>query len=87
MSKQGEVSVGSKPLGDYIVSAAILFNQGYRKVLIRGRGNNIFKAVALYNALKDRMGEALRLIDVRIGSNEVRGRIVSYIEILVERAY
>ncbi len=87
MNERGELSVGSKPLGDYIVSAAILFNQGYKQVLIKGRGSNISKAVALYNALKERMGDALKLVNVRIGSNEVRGKIVSYIEILVERAY
>jgi len=87
MSECGEISVGNRPLGDYIVSAAILFNQGYRQVLIRGRGNNISKAVALYNALKERMGDALKLVDVRIGSNEIRGRIVSFIEILIERVY
>lgn len=87
MINEGKVSVGNKPLGDYLVSAAILFNQGIKRVVLRGRGENISKTVALYNALKDRMGDAIRLIDVKIGSEEIKGKIVSYIEIKVERVY
>ncbi len=82
-----EIRVGGKPLDDYLVSVAILFNQGKDRVILKGRGNNISKAVALYNALKNRMGEALELVDVRIGSEDLRGKIVSYIEIEVRRAY
>jgi len=52
-----------------------------------GRGGNISKTVALYNTLKDRMGDAIKLRDVRIGSEEVKGKIISYIEIEVERTY
>ena len=87
MIDEGRVSVGNKPLGDYLVSAAILFNQGIKRVTLRGRGENISKTVALYNALKDRMGDAIKLIDVKIGSEEIKGKIVSYIEIKIERIY
>ncbi len=87
MITEGKIKVGSKPLEDYLVSAAILFNQGVSKLTIKGWGNSISKTVALYNALKERMGEAIKLRDVRIGSEEVKGKLVSYIEILVERAY
>ena len=84
---EGKISVGNKPLGDYLVSTAILFNQGIRKVTLRGRGENISKTVSLYNALKDRMGDAIRLKDVRIGSEEIKGKIISFIEIDIERIY
>jgi len=84
---EGKVRVGNKPLSDYLISAALLFNQGVNKVVLVGRGNNISKAVALYNTLKDRMGEAIKLRDVRIGSEEIKGKVVSYIEIEVERIY
>ncbi len=87
MIDKGKVRVGNKPLNDYLISAALLFNQGASKVVLVGKGNNISKAVALYNTLKDRMGEAIKLRDVRIGSEEVKGKIVSFIEIEVERNY
>ena len=64
-----------------------MFNQGVNKIILMGRGGNISKTVALYNTLKDRMGDAIKLRDVRIGSEEVKGKIISYIEIEVERTY
>jgi len=87
MFSEGEVRVGNKPIEDYLVSAAILFNQGTSKVKLKGKGNNISKAVALYNALKERMGDAVKLKEVKIGSEESKGKIISYIEIILERAY
>jgi len=84
---EGRISVGNKPLSEYLVSTAILFNQGIRKVTLRGRGENISKTVSLYNALKARMGDAIELRDVRIGSEEVRGKLISFIEIDLERIY
>ena len=87
MINEGRVRIGNKSMNDYLISAALLFNQGINKVVLVGRGNNISKAVALYNTLKDRMGEAIRLKDVRIGSEEVKGKIISFIEIEVERIH
>ncbi|MCD6323663.1 MAG: DNA-binding protein [Desulfurococcales archaeon] len=87
MIDKGKIKVGSKPLDDYLVSAAVMFNQGISKLTIKGWGDSISKAVALYNALKDRMGDAIELKDVRIGSEEIKGRLISYIEIDVERIY
>ncbi|RLG82434.1 MAG: DNA-binding protein [Thermoprotei archaeon] len=85
MSEESKITIGNKPLIDYIVSLAILFNQGIRRIIIRGSGDKISKAIAVYNALKERMGDAVKLNDVRIGSENRRGRMVSYIEIVVEK--
>ncbi len=84
-SEVGKVTVGRRPIADYIVSIALLFNQGMKKVLIRGRGENISKAVNLYNAVIDRMGDSVRLVNVSIGSENREGKVISYIEILIER--
>ncbi|OYT49841.1 MAG: DNA-binding protein [Desulfurococcales archaeon ex4484_204] len=85
MGEESKITIGNKPLIDYIVSLAILFNQGIRRIIIRGSGDKISKAIAVYNALKERMGDAVKLNDVRIGSENRRGRMVSYIEIVVEK--
>lgn len=83
--EESKITIGNKPILDYIVSIAILFNQGVRRVVIKGKGDNISKAVAVYNAIKERMGDAVKLNDVRIGSEDRRGRLTSFIEIVIER--
>jgi len=83
--EESRITVGNKPVIDYIVSIAILLNQGIKRIIIRGRGPNISKAVAVYNAVKDRMGDAIKLSDVRIGSEDRRGKLISFIEIVIER--
>ncbi len=86
-SEESRITIGNKPILDYIVSIAILFNQGIRRIVIKGRGDNISKAVAVYNAIKERMGDSVKLSDVRIGSEDRRGKLVSFIEIVIERAF
>jgi len=83
--EESRITVGKKPILDYIVSIAILFNQGVRRIVIRGKGDNISKDVAVYNAIKERMGDAVKLNDVRIGSENRKGKLTSFIEIVIER--
>lgn len=85
-SEEGTVSVGSRPLSDYVLSIIILFNQGVKKVVLKGKGGNISKAVAVYNAVKDRLGDSIRLEDIEIGSEYYDNRKrVSYIKISISK--
>ncbi len=84
-AEESKITVGNKPVLDYIVSIAILFNQGVKRIIIRGRGDNISKAIAVYNAVKERMGDAVKLSNVRIGSEDRKGKLTSFIEIIIER--
>ncbi|MCX8184349.1 MAG: DNA-binding protein [Sulfolobales archaeon] len=80
-----KVSVGRRSINDYMTSIAIIFNQGVRSVVIRGCGDNIHRAVALYNVLKLKLGDSIKLVNVKIGSEKRGSRYVPYIEIEVER--
>ncbi len=80
------VLIGKKPIDNYVLSAIVLFNQGEDEVVIKARGDNISKAVDVYNALKDRLGDGVELVDVEIGSEHSRGRLVSFIKIRIKRS-
>ncbi|MCS7108163.1 MAG: DNA-binding protein [Sulfolobales archaeon] len=85
-SEEGVVSVGSRPLSDYVLSIIILLNQGVKKVVLKGKGGNINKAIAVYNAVKDRLGDSVKLEGVEIGSEYYSNRKrVSYIKISLTR--
>lgn len=84
-TKSYKVSVGRRAISDYMASIAIIFNQGVKSVVIRGCGDNIHRAVNLYNALKSRLGDSIKLANVKIGSEKRGFKYVPYIEIEVER--
>ncbi len=67
------VVVRDRPVSDYVLDIIVRFNSGADEIELVGRGNYISKAVAVYNALRDRLEETLKLLEVEIGSEE-RGR-------------
>jgi DNA-binding protein len=79
------IDVGKKPLDEYVFEAIVSFREGINELVIKGRGLSISKAVDLYWRLKDRLGESIELVDVKIGSERFKGRMKSYIEIHVRR--
>ncbi len=90
MSSEGRtiahtVVVGSRPLRSYLLDIIVSFNNGIDLVEIRGRGKNIYRAVTLYNMLKNRLGDNVKLERVEIGSTSEKGRRVSFIKIIVKR--
>ncbi|PUA32405.1 MAG: hypothetical protein B7O98_07050 [Zestosphaera tikiterensis] len=87
LSEQRRVTVGNKPLSNYIALVSTFLSQGVKEVVIRGKGENISKAVDLYNILHRRLGDYLKLTNVSIGTERVGGRAVSYIEITLQRTY
>lgn len=50
-------------------------------LVLKGRGDYIPKAIDVYNEVKKRLGNALILENVSIGSEKAGRRILSYIEI------
>lgn len=52
-------------------------------VVIKGRGDLIEKAIDVYNEVKAKLGETVKLISVNIGSERVGRRILPFIEIKI----
>ena len=84
-SEPNVIVVGKKPVNDYVLSAILLLNEGHDEVVIRGQGNNINKAVEVYNALRHRLGDSIELVSVNIDSFEKGRRLVPFIEIRIRR--
>ncbi len=83
--EENVIIIGKKPVIDYVLTAILLFNEGYDEVVIKGQGNNVSKAVDVYNALKNRMQDGVELISVNIDSKERGRRLIPIIEIRVKR--
>lgn len=81
------IDIGKRPIDDYVFEAIISFQEGVNDIILRGRGDFISRAVDVYWALKDRLGNSIELIDVEIGSEKIRGRLRSYIAIKIRRKY
>lgn len=80
-----EIVVGKKSINNYLIDIAVVFQEGVSAIVIKGYGRYISKAVDLYNALTDKMRDAVKLDSVAIGSEPVAGRLKSYIAIKVAR--
>ncbi len=86
MSSRGNVIIVSrKKVSDYVLSAILLFNQGHDVIVLRARGDAISKAVDVYNALKARLEDSIKLESVSIDSEESGRRLVPVIEIKIKR--
>lgn len=82
-----EINVGQKPLEEYLLEAVTAYQSGIEKLVIKGRGFNICKAVDLFNNLIERLGEdAFKVESVEIGTERVRekGRTVPRSYILIK---
>ena len=87
MNVEESIVVGRKPVIDYVLSAVVLFNQGADRIVVKGRGEEISKAVDVVNSILERIGDTVRVKDVKIGSSNVKGRLTSFIEIVLERIF
>lgn len=79
-----KLNVGNRPMETYILLFNNYVSQGVKKVVICGRGDNIVRAVDLYNLINKRLGSLVRLSRVNIGTMEYSGRRASYIELELE---
>lgn len=89
MSVSGEriLVVSKKPIREYMIEIALLFQEGADLIEIRGNGRFISKAVDLYNAILSRMKDSIELVNISIGSDVVKGKIKPYISIKIKRRY
>lgn len=79
-----KLNVGDKPMETYVLIFNNYVNQGVRKIVLYGRGDNIPRAVDLYNLISKRLGNLVRLSKVDIGTIEYSGKRSSYIELELE---
>ena len=81
------VIVAKKPIREYLLEIALIFQEGVTDLVLKGYGGFINRAVDVYNALVSKMGNNIVLENVSIGSDMVRGRSKSYIVIKIKRKY
>ncbi|MMZ69047.1 DNA/RNA-binding protein albA [compost metagenome] len=81
------IDIGKRPIDDYVFEAIISFQEGVDNIILKGRGDFISRAIDVYWALKDRLGNSIELVDIEIGSERVRGRMRSYIALKIMRKY
>jgi len=83
MTRHELIMVGRGDVSEYALRTIVALRETRDDefVVIKGRGENICKAIDVYNEVKMRLGDALKLIGVDIGSERAGRRKVSYIEI------
>ncbi|MEM2025236.1 MAG: DNA-binding protein [Desulfurococcaceae archaeon] len=81
------VVVSKKPIREYLIEIALMFQEGANTLVLKGHGKFISKAVDLYNAALSKMGESIELVDISIGSDSMTGRFKPYIAIRIKRKY
>jgi len=88
LSSEAVVIVGRKKPWNYVTACITVFNSGSKTLIIRGRGENISRAVDVANLLQRNIAGA-RIIDVRILEESISGssRMVPVIEIVVENPH
>ncbi|OYT66610.1 RNA-binding protein [Candidatus Bathyarchaeota archaeon ex4484_205] len=81
------IPVGRKQLWVYVTACITSFNSGYQKVMVRGRGREISKAVDVVNALKNSFLSDLRIDEIRITSDKIEDKNLSkpVIEIIISK--
>lgn len=82
-AKEHYIMIGRNDISEYALRTIIALRETADDeiVVIKGRGVNISKAVDVYNEVASRIGEALEVVSVNIGSDKVGKRKMSFIEI------
>lgn len=81
------VNVGRKPVRDYVFEVIVNFQEGVDKVVVKGYGRYISKAVDVYVRLKSRLGESIDVDNIEINSEKRGVKLIPYISITVVRKY
>jgi len=90
-AEENVVFIGKKPVMNYVIACLTFFNVGGSKVCIKARGRAISRAVDTIEVLRRSFVKDLKLVDIKIGTEEVTGQDgrrsnVSTIEITVTKA-
>lgn len=89
MSSSPVVVVGKKKPWNYVTACITVFNSGSRTLTIRGRGNNISRAVDVANLLRRNMMGA-QILEVRISedvNDADNSRVIPVIEIVFKNPH
>ncbi|MGC9210354.1 MAG: DNA-binding protein [Acidilobus sp.] len=70
---------------DYALKTILEFNKGFSQVELYATEDSICKLVEAYIIVKERMGEAVRVVGADIGTARPRNRNVSYLSVVLER--
>ncbi|MEM1933293.1 MAG: DNA-binding protein [Desulfurococcaceae archaeon] len=81
------VNIGRKPIRDYVFEIIVNFQEGVDKVVIKGYGRYISKAVDVYNRLRGRLGDSISIDNIEINSEKKGPKLIPYIAISVMRRY
>ncbi|ALU11340.1 DNA-binding protein [Ignicoccus islandicus DSM 13165] len=79
------ITVVKDNINDYVLQAILAINSGVPVIEIVGRGKNIYKAVYVFNRLRGRIGDAVEIERVEIGSEERGRRRIPYIKIVLKQ--
>ncbi len=80
------VVVRDGPLADYVVQVVMYLSSGSEEVEIVGRGRYIHRAVNVFNVVRERLSETLKVNSVEIGSEQRGRRRVPYIKIRITQS-
>lgn len=80
-----ELLVGKKPMMNYVLAAVGMVNEGETELVIKARGRNISKAVAIAEVLRNRFLKDFKVKDIKIGTEMRDGSSVSIIEIYLAK--
>jgi len=88
LSEESVVIVGRKKPWNYVTACITVFNSGSRFLIIRGRGENISRAVHVANLLRKNVADT-QIIDIRIleESDNRSSRVVPVIEIIMKNPH
>lgn len=89
MSSNSVVVIGKKKLWNYVTASITVFNSGSKTLIIRGRGNNISRAVDVANLLRRSVAGA-QILEVRIVedvNDSDNMRIIPAIEIVFKNPH
>ncbi len=86
MESRSRITVESSGTAeDYALKAILEFNKGFKQVELYAASDDVCKLVDTYLIMKQRMGEALKVVSADIGTARPRGRNSGYLSIIVER--
>jgi DNA-binding protein len=82
------ILVGRGDISEYALQTIVaLRSVGEELVVLKGRGDNISKAIDVYNEVKKRIGDVIEVAGINIGSERAGSRKVSYIEIKLKMRF
>jgi DNA-binding protein len=85
VEERSRIIVSKEPVEDYALQAILELNKGAKQIELTGSGDYICKVAEVYQAMKARLGESLKIVSSDIGSIKVKGKKSSYLTIVVEK--